>query len=192
MMRKLAAMPLSRAFLSALLCIAVMTAAVAQPEPDAVAAQQRIEAAYLFKFGSYITWPDNSFAGADSPFVIGVAGSDTLADELTTLVASRQVDGRTVQVRHLHAGQSVAGVHLLFVAADTPQGQSLIDAARSNYTVCVTEGSDGLERGADISFVLVNDRVRFDISLDTTQASGVKVSSQLLTVADKITGDLKP
>lgn len=181
-----------RAFISVLLCICAAPSAAAQPDEDAVAAQQRIEAAYLYKFGSYITWPDNAFAGADSPLVIGVAGSDVMADELTTLLANRQVSGRNVQVRRLRAGQSIAGVHLLFVATGTPQGQTLIDAAKGVYTVCVTEGDDGLERGADMSFVLVNDRVRFDISLDTTQLSGVKVSSQLLSVADKVTGTLKP
>jgi hypothetical protein len=184
--------PFLSAFISALLCICMAAAAVAQPDPDAVAAQQRIEAAYIYKFGSYISWPDNSFAGADSPLVIGVAGSDSLADELTALVSNRQVNGRNVQVRRLRAGQSIAGVHLLFVAAGTSQGQTLIDAARGAPTVCVTEGDDGLERGADMSFVLVDNRVRFDISLDATQASGIKVSSQLLSVADKVTGTLKP
>lgn len=185
-------LPIMRALMSALLCVGMTAAAVAQPDPDTLAAQQRIEAAYLYKFGSYITWPDSAFAGADSPFVIGVAGSDTLAEELTALVANRQVNGRNVQVHRLRAGQSVTGVHLLFVAAGTPQGQSLIDAAKGVSTVCVTEGDDGLARGAHMSFVLVDNRVRFDISLDTIQADGVKVSSQLLSVADKVTGAPKP
>lgn len=185
-------LPVMRALMSALLCIGMMAAAVAQPDPDALAAQQRIEAAYLYKFGGYITWPDSAFAGADSPFVIGVAGSDTLADELTALVANRQVNGRNVQVRRLRAGQSVTGVHLLFVAAGMPQGQTLIDATKGVYTVCVTEGDDGLEHGADISFLLVDNRVRFDISLDSIQADGVKVSSQLLSVANKVVGVGKP
>ena len=184
-----------RVTLAALLLLAGMAAplgALSQPDNDTLAAQRRIEAAYLFKFGAYISWPAQAFPAQDSPLVIGVAGDDGMADELATLVANRNVNGRSLEIRHVRAGQSTAGIHLLFVAAGTPQGQSLLDAARGNYTVAITEGADGLERGADMCFVLVNDRVRFDISLDTAQLSGVRVSSQLLSVADKVTGTLKP
>lgn len=181
---------LSRGLASALLGVLLAAApfAYAQGDDDALTAQRRIEAAYLYKFGAYITWPAEAFSGPDSPLVIGVAGDDEMADGLTALVAGRAVNGRSVSVRRVHAGQSIAGVELLFVAAGTPDADKLIAAARGNPTVCVTEGNDGLARGADMTFVLVNDRVRFDISLDTTQLRGVKVSSQLLSVADKVTG----
>lgn len=181
---------LARALISALLgiCLTVAPCVRAQDGEDSLASQRRIEAAYLYKFGAYITWPAEAFPGPDSPFVIGVAGDDGMADELTTLVANRSMNGRPILVRRVRAGQSIAGVHILFVAAGTPQGDALIAAARGNYTVAVTEGDEGLEHGADMSFVLVSDRVRFDISLDTTQVSGVKISSQLLSVADKVIG----
>jgi hypothetical protein len=188
MMHKLPAMSWSRALVSALSCIAVMTTAVAQPDPDAVAAQRRIEAAYLYKFGAYITWPEEMFPSADSPFIIGVAGDDTMADELTTLVTGRNINGRNIVVRRVHAGQNTDGIHLLFVAAGTAQGDSLVEAARDKPTVTVTEGADGLEHGADMAFVLIDDRVRFDVALDVAQRDGVKISSQLLSVAYSVSG----
>jgi hypothetical protein len=168
--------------------LAASLGASAQGDQDALTAQRRIEAAYLYKFGSYITWPAEAFSGPDSPFVIGVAGDDDMADELTALVAGRSMNGRPVLVRRVHAGQSTTGVHLLFIAAGTPEGDTLIDGARDKPTVTVAEGADGLDRGADMSFVLVNDRVRFDIALDVATRDGVKVSSQLLSVADKVVG----
>jgi len=179
-----------RAFVSALLgiCLIGAAGASAQGGEDNLAAQRRIEAAYLYKFGSYITWPAEAFAGSDSPFIIGVAGDDGMADELTILVAGRSMNGRTVLVRRVRPGQNIAGIHMLFVAAGTPQGDALITAAHDVHTVAITEGSDGLERGADMSFVLVNDRVRFNVSLSAAQRDGVKFSSQLLSVADKVTG----
>jgi hypothetical protein len=178
------------ALISALLgiCLLAGSGASAQDGDDGLGAQRNIEAAYLYKFGAYISWPAEAFPGPDSPFVIGVAGDDAMADALATLVANRSMNGRPVLVKRLHAGQSIAGIHLLFVAAGTAQGDTLIAAARDVPTVAVTEGADGLDRGADMSFVLVNDRVRFDVSLDAAQRDGVKFSSQLLSVADKVTG----
>jgi len=181
---------LTRALMSALLgiCLAAAPAVSAQDDEGALAAQRRIEAAYLYKFGAYITWPADSFAGPESPLVIGVAGDDDMADQLAGLVAGRSVNGRPVTVRSVHAGQSLSGVHLLFVAAGAVQGDALIASLREKPTVTVTEGGDGLDRGADMTFVVVNDRVRFDVSLDAAQRDGVKFSSQLLSVADKVTG----
>ena len=181
---------LTRALMSALLgiCLAAAPAVSAQDDEGTLAAQRRIEAAYLYKFGAYITWPADSFAGPDSPLVIGVAGDDDMADQLAGLVAGRSVNGRPVTVRSVHAGQSLSGVHLLFVAAGAVQGDALIASLREKPTVTVTEGGDGLDRGADMTFVVVNDRVRFDVSLDAAQRDGVKFSSQLLSVADKVTG----
>ena len=170
------------------LALAAPIAASAQAGDDNLAAQRRIEAAYLYKFGAYITWPGDSFPGPDSPFIIGVAGDDDMADDLAKLVADRSLNGRAVAVRKVRAGQNISGIHILFVATGTPQGATLIDAARGNPTVCVTEGADGLERGAEMTFELVNDRVRFDVSLDTVHFSGVKIASQLLSVANKIEG----
>lgn len=182
----------ARVTLAVLVGLAAPLAAVSQPDNDTLSAQRRIEAAYLFKFGAYITWPAQAFPAPDSPLVIGVVGDDEMADELATLVANRDVNGHGLMVRRVRAGQSIVGIHLLFIAPGTAQGDSLIAAARDVPTVAVTEGADGLERGADITFVLVNDRVRFDVSLDAAQHDGVKFSSQLLSVADKVTGTLKP
>lgn len=184
MMRRPSCLSL-RALLSALLCICMAAPAVAQTDPDAVAAQQRIEAAYLYKFGGYITWPDNSFAGADSPIVIGVAGADTLEADLSALVAGRAINGRSVQVRRIQPGDPLDGVHILFVGT---RSDALIADARSLPILVVADGDNGLARGAGVSFVLVDDRVRFDVALDTAQQNGLKLSALLLSVAHNVTG----
>ncbi|HSN17998.1 MAG TPA: YfiR family protein [Gammaproteobacteria bacterium] len=180
-----------RALLAALLWGTVLAAASNAPawaDDDTLVAQRRIEAAYLFKFGAYISWPATSFASQDSPLVIGVAGDDDMADELSTLVAGRNVNGRPVVVKTVRSGQDTQGMHLLFVAAGTEHGDAMIQALHNRPTVTVTEGAGGLGMGADVTFVLVNDRVRFDIALDVAERDGVKMSSQLLSVADKVIG----
>jgi hypothetical protein len=185
MMRRPHSPPLSRALISALLCICMTASAWAQPDPDAVAAQQRIEAAYLYKFGGYITWPDRSFATADSPLVIGVAGADALANDLATLVAGRDIGGHPVLVRRIQPSDPLNGVNILFIGT---RSDSLISAARDLPILVVADGQDGLDRGAAVSFVLVDDRVRFDVALDTAQQNGLKLSALLLSVAHNVRG----
>jgi hypothetical protein len=173
---------------AALLALACMVGA-ARADDDALTQQRRIEAAYLYKFAGYLTWPDNAFPGPNSPILIGVDGDDSMADALAGMVEGRSVNGRPIQVRHIHPGDSVRGLHLLFVTAGAPQGDAAIAAASGNPTLAVTEGPDGLRRGANASFVLVDDRVRFDISVDPDTLGGVKVSALLLSVAHSVSGE---
>src|SRR5438034_9980654 len=95
----------------------VVAAGLASPRPvqaDAQADEYRVKAAFLYKFGSYIEWPDRRFARPDSPLAIGVMGANALADELAQIVAGRSVNGRAVQVRKLRPGDPIAGLHILF------------------------------------------------------------------------------
>ena len=60
--------------------------------------EREVKAAYLYKFGSFVEWPEASFARPDSPLQIGVAGDDALADQLVRTVTGRSVAGRPIAV----------------------------------------------------------------------------------------------
>jgi uncharacterized protein DUF4154 len=171
------------------LCIGI-AAAVAGPRPaqaDAQADEYRVKAAFLYKFGSYIEWPSGSFARTDSPVTIGVIGADALAEELVQIVAGRNVHGRPVRVRRLRPGDPIAGLHVLFVGrADGGRLAEILAAARGQALLTVTESEEGLELGSMINFVVVEDKVRFDIAPPPSESSKLKISARLLGVARKV------
>ena len=168
----------------------VVAAWLASPRPvqaDAQADEYRVKAAFLYKFGSYIEWPSGSFASADSPVTIGVMGAEALAEELTQVVAGRNVNGRPVRVRRLRPGDPIAGLHVLFVGrADGGRLAEILAAARGQALLTVTESEDGLELGSMINFVVVEDKVRFDIAPPPSESSNLKISARLLGVARKV------
>jgi hypothetical protein len=47
----------------------------------------------------------------------------------------------------------------------------------------VTENDGALALGGMINFRLVDDRVRFEVALDTAEKAGLRLSSRLLSVA---------
>jgi len=58
--------------LRACVLLLAAAAAVAAPRParaDAQADEYRVKAAFLYKFGAYVEWPDRAFAQADRPTV---------------------------------------------------------------------------------------------------------------------------
>ena len=149
--------------------------------------EHSVKAAFLYKFASYVEWPANAFPKADAPIAIAVTGSDVIAAELGRLVASRTAQGRSIVVKRLTPGDPLAGVHILFVGpGDAERLAQWARDAQAHSTLLVTDSRRALERGSTINFVLVDRRVRFEISLDAAEKSSLKLSSRLLAVAQRV------
>lgn len=149
------------------------------------ALERRVKAAFLYKFLGYADFPAAAFADSGTPVTIGVVGSDEMASELSRVVAGRQVRGRPIIVRTLREGEQ-AQVHLLFVAGTDSARSGRILRAASSALLPVTECELGLQQGSVINFRIIEERVRFDVSLDSAERNNVKLSSRLLTVANRV------
>ena len=151
----------------------------------APALERRVKAAFLYKFLGYADFPAGSFADVTTAVSIGVVGADDMAAELTRIAAGRLVDGRMIKVRALREQDLAQPLHVLFVAGeDNARAARLLRAANAQLTV--TECDGGLRSGSVINFTIVDERVRFDVSLDAAEKNNVKLSSRLLTVANRV------
>lgn len=179
---------------------ALAQAAVAQqaaapasaPAPVTVAAapqatsERQVKAAFLYKFLGYTEFPPAAFGDASSPVLIGVAGSDDMLAELARTVVGRTLNGRTIVVKPVRDGDNPGPLHLLFVAgSDGPRVSRTLRNA-SGAMLLVTECEFGLQMGSVINFKMVNEHVRFDVSLDAAEKNNVRLSSRLLNVANHV------
>src|SRR2546430_16147773 len=98
--------PLRACALSILVAAGIAGPCAAQS--DAQTAEYRVKAAFLYKFGGYVEWPQGVFAKPDSPIAIGGIGADALGEELARIGAGRTINGRPVTVRKLRPGEAVA------------------------------------------------------------------------------------
>lgn len=178
-----------------LACVAVLCAGIglappahAQHTAPAVPLERRVKAAFLYKFLGYTEFPATAFGDAAAPLTIGVIGAGDLAVELARVVAGRTVGSRSVEVRDLRDADATAGtrVHLLFVGGGDRDRVGRIVRQAAGALLVVTECEDGLQLGSVINFRIVDERVRFDVSLDAAERNGIKLSSRLLTVANRV------
>jgi hypothetical protein len=163
-------------------CVLVAAAAAApraghaQPG-QSQALERRVKAAFLYKFLGYTEFP--------AAVTIVVAGSDEMLSELGAITAGRSVNNRPIAVRALRENEANGVAHLLFVAgSDCTRTRGAIRATRA--LLVVTECDNGLQQGSVINFRIVDDHVRFDVALDAAERNGVKLSSRLLTVANRV------
>jgi len=149
--------------------------------------EQRVKAAFLFKFGGYVEWPERLFPRSDSPLVIGVAGADVLVAELSRITSGRTMNGRPVTVRRVRSGEQVAGVHVLFISrSEAGRLGELLSTTQGQPVLTVTETEKGLAQGSVINFVVADNRVRFEVSLEAANRNGLRIGAPLLAVAQRV------
>lgn len=168
-----------------LLCVFAIHATASQPE----VVEYQIKAAFLYKFGAYIEWPEQTFSQASSPVIIGVMGSDAVADELAQMSSGRNINGRPVSVKKLNHGDPIKGLHILFIArTDQSRMAATLAAARGLPLLVVTETDHKSMPVGVINFVIDGEKVRFDVALRSAEVNNIKLSARLLTVARKVIG----
>ncbi|MDX9740402.1 MAG: YfiR family protein [Gammaproteobacteria bacterium] len=167
---------------SPLIASSVVTQVAAQPEGRLEA---EIKAAFLYHFGAYVDWPPGTFIAADDPLVIGVTDADVIGP-LMEIVRTRTIRNRPLSVKRVRSVDDVADVDMLYVteAVDPEAASALLGSVRARSVLTIT---DSVYAGtAIITFVLDQDRVRFDVSLPLAEASDLRVSARLLSVARHI------
>jgi len=174
----------------ALLLAALAMAAAVAGEANSGALEAQVKAAYIYRFAELIDWPPEAFAGSAAPLTIGVVEADQVATELNQLRQTRQIKGRAVQVRTLRAGDAASGIQVLYLGAqEGARVKRQLEAAPSQGVLYITDGAGTLGAGSAISFVQVDNRIRFDVSVAHAERSGLKISARLLAVAHKIEGE---
>ena len=146
-----------------------------------------IKAAFVCKFAGYVEWPAGAFAHAASPYVIGVVAPASVADEVAHAAHGLVIDGRPLAVRRLRAGEPVQGLHVLYVAqTDAAQVAAVLRALQGRPVLTVTELDDPDAPMGMINFVVVRNKVRFDVAPHLAEPSALRISSRMLGVARRV------
>lgn len=156
-----------------------LTSAGAQEQ---VYSEERVKAAFLYHFATYVNWPASD--GVGDRFNIAVLGAEEVAEELEAFLPGHTIQGRPMRVQRLSSLDDLDGYEVLYIGADENRrlAEHLAEAA-SKALLVVTDTPDGLRDGAMINFRIVDDRVRFEISLRAAQSAGLEMSSRLLSAA---------
>jgi hypothetical protein len=150
------------------------------------ASAKEIEAAFLVQFSKYVIWPDSVFSGSDAPIILGILGRDPFGSALDQIALKSRVSGRTVEVRRFDDLDSVKKSHILFVpSSETGRMEEIMDALGCIPVLLVGDSEDFLNFGM-INFVMVDKKIRFNISRKNCRKAGLRLSSKLLQVAHKV------
>jgi hypothetical protein len=174
------------AFVAVAASLAVASRLDAQgDEPPEINREYAIKAAYLYQFGRYVQWPDQTFADKDSPLVIGVLGTDPFGGVLEEIAHTKRIEGRPILVKHFNSMSEYTPCHILFVTASAGQEQAAaaIQKAQKTHLLLVGEEPEFARNGGTMNFFLDENKVRFEVNTDVAKQEQLRISSKLLSLA---------
>lgn len=172
-------------------CLALLLALcwVSGHAADSELAEYQIKAAFLCKFGNYVEWPPEARA-SPATFVIVVMATPAVSDELVLAARGQTVNGRPILVRRAERVTDVGEDGAIVYIARSHAGRvaEVLAALKDRPVLTVTElGPDQAAIGI-VNFVVVEDKVKFDISLPAAARSSLRISARLLGVARNVVG----
>ena len=163
--------------------LAVSSLRAQQPK----ASEFQVKAAYLYNFGRFVQWPDESGTDRGESFEICVLGADPFGQALDATLAGGTIAGKSVMAKRIAKPQDVNSCRILFISS-SEESHLKEDLAALDKTrvLTVSDIPRFSERGGMIGFILEGNRVRFDVNLDSAQGAGLTLSSELLKVATNV------
>jgi hypothetical protein len=149
----------------------------------------QVKAAFLYNFARFTEWPVDAFASASGPLIIGVAGDEVLRMTLDNIIRGKVSGLRPLRTRNVPDANAATAVHILYIGGTlASRAQDFLNAVGAAPVLTVGDDDLFCDRGGMINFLVSDNRVRFEIRVDATEASRIKVSSRVLTLAKTIYG----
>jgi hypothetical protein len=160
-------------------------ARVVEPAEAPRPTEYDVKAAFLYNFAKFVKWPEEHTLGPT--FIIAVLGEDPFRGRLERTFTGKTILERPVEVRRLSTPEAAGKVQILFIgSSEKPRLADILKTLEGRSVLTVGEMDSFSDRGGMIAFKLKNDVVRFDINLAQVERAHLKMSSQLIRLAERV------
>jgi hypothetical protein len=144
----------------------------------------QVQAAFLFNFAKFVTWPNEAFQHSGDSLIIGVIGEDPFGAILDETVRDKTVMGKKLLVKRFTNIQDAANSHILFLSTSEERRLShMMTALDKTNILTVSDMEQFAEQGGMIALTVEDQKVRFSVNVAAVERSGLKMGSQLLKLA---------
>lgn len=151
---------------------------------DRLEREGRIKAALILNIAKLVTWPAEDMAD----LTVCVLDEARFVTPLAT-IEGEVVQDRRVTVIEIQEVSAATGCQIVFIGAGAAARLDEVQEALFGHpTLTVGDVPDFAERGGAIGFTSRRNRVQLEINLETAEASGLRISSQLIRLARVVGG----
>lgn len=173
--------------LRALVAIAVCMLALVGPIVPNAAADDReslVKAAYLYHFVDFVDWPDSLESDPGEVIRVGILGEDPFGALVDDVFAEPSSDGRHFEVVRSVDARDLTSCRLVYVAlGDGAAVDEALEVLAGKPLLVVGHEPGFAARGGHVNFFVEDERLRFEVNLETVRAAGLRLNSRMLKLA---------
>jgi hypothetical protein len=148
-------------------------------------AQERsVEEVYsmmVFNFTKYVQWPDHAGSGE---FIIGVVGNADIYNTLNGWYGGKPRGTKTYVIKKFANASEVTDCHVLFIdKSKSGEFEAANNKVKGKGTLVITDKNGLGEKGSGINFKMVDNKLKFELNQKAIEASNLKVSGALSSMA---------
>lgn len=145
-------------------------------EGEMINREFQLKAVYLFHFAELAEWP------SATPVSICLQGGSPLRGFLPAL-EGQLIGGKPVHIR-LNQYPDLSGCRILFVSDIDALTPLLIERAKAQNVLLVSDAEGFAGKGGMIQFTLRENKLKLVINLSAARQAGIKFSSKLLRMSE--------
>lgn len=145
----------------------------------------KVKSAFIYNFTKYITWPVSETNKPQTLLSVCVAKNSDIFELVEETIDGKVSIGRTVEVSLVRDRTALSGCDLVY-AQDTRIAQEWRDELSAYGIVTIGEGGNFVDEGGVFGFVVLDGKMRFEINLAKAEKKGLKISSKLLSLAQRV------
>lgn len=137
-----------------------------------------LQVAYIFNFAKYVKWPKEG-----SAIVIGIYGEVKNINYWTTLLSEKKVRNKPIQLKQLETLTNLDDINIIYVPESGSADFKSLTAATTGKSILIVTEEDLIKRGAAISFIVEDDRLKFKLKQSALADIGLTAADGLLKLA---------
>jgi len=154
--------------------------------------EYEIKAAMIYRFAQFLEWPTNLFETSQSPLHICIAGADPFGNSIDLVLKDQRIGTRNLLILRHPQTATATNCHLIFISGgQAAETEKLMALLKARPVLTIGEDEDFAKKGGHIRLYLQDNKLRFDINLAAMERSGLKMHSQVMKLATRITLDGK-
>ena len=141
----------------------------------------KAQSMFIYNFTRLVEWPEAYKTG---DFTIGVIGNSDVFGELEAYTAGKRVGMQNIVIKKFRDASEIDKCHIIFVSYNKSSIlPDILKKTEANPTLIIGERKSIINEGAGIGFVLLEDKLKFDLNLPAATRNGLKVNTKLQEMA---------
>ena len=144
--------------------------------------EYQVKAAFLYNFIAFTQWPGD----IDQTINLCIYGEDYFGQEIDKLQA-RVVNDNNIKVIRLTSLEKSNACHVLFISKsaidDLP---NILASTQGEPVLTIADSPEAASKGVIINMNLTQNKINFEVNLESARSVRLDISSRLLQLATKV------